>query len=588
MILNVINPKLWKNEKKHLTKSLKFPKRNVDMNDPNIDKIVNYSLRASYNIPDFDTDIKIENEIPDINMNIPNANIGMVKPKLNTDFIKPNIDVNLKGIKFDMNKKRERSDNNIDRITLKELFNCDIDDKIILNIKNPKLWGNNINENNFSLSGIINGNLDLKIPKGNININRPDINISNNPINDINIPDFNMKGKIEGIKMNEPQIETNIKIPELNTNIKKPEFNINLINANKDEKNCITLKQIFNGDIDDNINLNVIKQELWGKDDFNISGLINGINGNLELKLPSGNLDINGRPKLNKPNLNLNADINKPKIETNLNTNDLDFNIPSLEINRPNLNGNLNIQKPDINVKLNKPKLNKDKKEFSSLTLKQICQEDINENIYLNIINPTLWGNNEDFISNNNFKLPSVNINISKPEFNLPNVDINGKIPDIKIDASKPNVDSNININGNIPGFNMNMPKPIIDSSIKISGDISGLNITNSKINNEFNPVITLKEEFGKDINDNIINLNPKKHILTHNTEIIDSSIKDKIEIEIPDININLPNFNLKGQKPNIPDININKPNINNTDSININLNKNPKQKSISRNPKNL
>ena len=585
MILNVINPKLWKNEKKHLSKSLKFPKRNVDMNDPNIDKIVNYSLRASYNIPDFDTDIKIENEIPDINLNIPNANIGMVKPQINTNIKKPNIDVNLKGIKFDINEKRERSDNNIDSITLKELFNCDIDDKIILNIKNPKLWGNNINENNFSLSGIINGNLDLKIPKGNININRPDINISNNPINDINIPDFNMKGKIEGIKMNEPQIETNIKIPELNTNIKKPEFNINLINANKDEKNCITLKQIFNGDIDDNINLNVIKQELWGTDNFNISGLINGINKNLELKLPSGNLDING-PKLNKPNLNLNADINKPKIETNLNTNELDFNIPSLEINRPNLNGNLNIQKPDINVKLNKPKLNKDKKEFSSLTLKQLCQEDINENIYLNIINPTLWGNNEDFISNNNFNLPSVNINISKPEFNLPNVDINGKIPDIKIDTSKPNVDSNININENIPGFNMNMPKPIIDSSIKISGDISGLNITNSKINNEFNPVITLKEEFGKDINDNIINLNPKKHILTPNTEIIDPSLKDKIEIEIPDININLPNFNLKGQKPNIPGINISKPNINNTDSININLNKNPKQKNISRNPK--
>ena len=761
--LKVINPKLWGNEenqssKKFLFKSLnlKFPKRNVDMNDPNIDNILNYSLKASFNQPNFDTDINIGSEIPDINLKMPNIDLKGIKPKVDAKLKKANMNVNIKGIKFDINDKKGENEN----VTLKQLCNSDVNENINLNVINPELWGNDIPELNYNNSGIINGNLKLEIPKGNININGPNINIpniniSNNSKNNIKVPDFSMKGKIEGVEMKKPKIETDIKVPELNVDIKKPKININLIDSNldKDGKNCITLKQIFNGDIEDNFKLNIPKQELWGLDnEDNISGLIDG---NLDLKLPNVNLDIKG-PKLNMPNISLKNEINKPKIETNLNK-DINLDILNLEINGPNLNGNLSLSKPDINVKLNKPKINKDGMMSSVITLKQLFNEEVKNNIYLNVINPSLWGNIDNTASgtfelNTNFNLPSANINLTKPKFNLPdvnlgniNADINGKvyddinmnipkpnldsniningnipginmnipkpnldsnmningnipginmnvpkpnidsdinikgnipdinvnvpkhnidseinikgnIPGINMNVPKPNVDSNININGNIPGFNMNalnpnvdsnlniegnipginmnvqkpnidsnlnikrnipginvnipkpnvdsnvningnipgikmnIPKPNIDSNININGNIPGFKLANNNLNNEFKPKITLKEEFGKDINENIINLNPKRHILSLDNEFtnLDNNIN------IPDININLPNFNIKGPKPNITDINlktnipelnqeINPPSLNNG-SLNINL----KHKNISRNPKKI
>jgi hypothetical protein len=107
------------------------------------------------------------------------------------------------------------------------------------------------------------------------------------------------------------------------------------------------------------------------------------------------------------------------------------------------------------------------------------------------------------------------------------NIGINGEIPDIEFNINAPKIGADIDINGNIPA----LKKPDIEQ------------------NYEFIPSITLKEEFGKDIDDNIFNINIKKLILEKDKNIsIDSN-----EYEIPEFDI--ANINLKGKKP---DININ------------------------------
>ena len=128
----------------------------------------------------------------------------------------------------------------------------------------------------------------------------------------------------------------------------------------------LTLKKICSGDINDNIKLNAKQPKLWGVDDFNLSGYIDG-------KLPTGNIDING-PNINIPNINLRG--KKPNIN-------IDGKMPNMDIN---------IKKPDINIpgidiNINGPKFEDD---FNSLTLKEICNKDINNPINLNIKNPKI------------------------------------------------------------------------------------------------------------------------------------------------------------------------------------------------------
>ena len=90
----------------------------------------------------------------------------------------------------------------------------------------------------------------------------------------------------------------------------------------------------------------------------------------------------------------------------------------------------------------------------SVITLKQLFNEEVKNNIYLNVINPSLWGNIDNTASgtfelNTNFNLPSANINLTKPKFNLPdvnlgniNADINGKVyDDINMNIPKPNLE---------------------------------------------------------------------------------------------------------------------------------------------------
>ena len=106
--LKVIKPKLWgTNENKSLKNNLyrstnpKFPKRNVDMNDPNINNILNYSLKDSFNNQYGKGNL-------DIKANMPNLDIDMNKPKINVDIKKPKLDLKINNKKLGKIKVQQK------------------------------------------------------------------------------------------------------------------------------------------------------------------------------------------------------------------------------------------------------------------------------------------------------------------------------------------------------------------------------------------------------------------------------------------------------------------------------------------------
>ena len=189
--------------------------------------------------------------------------------------------------------------------------------------------------------------------------------------------------------------------------------------------------------------------------------------------MPSAGINIKGPNinipgiNINKPNLNISGNI--PNIDTSINRPNIDINgkIPSINanINKPNIDISGKI--PGIDIDINGPEFNK------SLTLKEICGRDVDENINLNKFKMKLIGVPSEKISG--IINPSLNIDLNEPNINIPN--LRGKKP-------------NLNINGNIPGFNASFNKP----DINIGGNIPGLDINLNKRDLEFDPSITLKK----------------------------------------------------------------------------------------------
>ena len=110
------------------------------MNDPNINNILNYSLKDSFNNQYGKGNL-------DIKASMPNLDIDMNKPKINVDIKKPKLDLKINNKKLGKIKNDEEKNS----ITLKQIFNEDIDDKIYLNVINPELW----DINDYNNSGLI-------------------------------------------------------------------------------------------------------------------------------------------------------------------------------------------------------------------------------------------------------------------------------------------------------------------------------------------------------------------------------------------------------------------------------------------------
>ena len=512
-----INPSI--NKQLKTNKELKNHENNFFSNKkdniPSNEKYIN-SDKDNNNLGDLNNVISLKGNISNINGNIKKSEINInVSPKINNIEISNNKNINenirsgIVSIIGDANKFYMK--NTYKGLTLKDFFGRDVDEEISLNLAKVIIPS----RKSIEISGIIEGKETGQIISANIN----------NPNANIKYPE-NEKMKCD----NESTTQLNNKNSGIKFNEKKANIN-NIFNP------YITLREIFNK----NINLNVKNPIITADNNYNISGIIDG-------KLPTTNIDING-PNINMPGHNLTGSINRPNIS-------ITGKIPNIDVNKPKLDSNIsgtipgiggsisgkNIKVsspiPDLDININGPNFGYDK---SSLTLKKLCDGDINDDINLNIRNPKIWGYNNYNISGIiDGKLSTGNIDINGPNIDLPQFNLSGNI-------------NKLNINGKIPNVNANINKP----NVNISGKIPGIDINMNGPNIENNSSLTLKEIFGGDVDDDI-NLNRYKLKINTNlpnekiTGIIVPSLLPSTNIDINGPNMNIPQVNLRGKKPEL------------------------------------
>ena len=580
------------------------------LNTPNV------NIKGSYTKSDY----SLSGKIPGVKSNLNGPKIGVKGPNINgPDFdIKGKvIGMNLDGLNIDVKGPKVDTDlsgkigGNID-IPKMDIKSPDYDLKgtiVGLNIDAPKidvpsgnikLKGSKIDKPNVNIDGDIPGlkvnASKIDLPSGNIDLKRPQLNG----------PDFNMEGKIPGFKVNAPKIN----IPSGNIDLKGPQLNGPDFNL---EGNIPGLKvntqkiDLPSGNID-------LKGPKINAPDFNLEGNIPGYKVNTpKIDLPSGNIDLKG-PKFNGPDFNMEGNIpglnvNTPKIDLPSGNIDLkgpklngpDFNmegnIPGLKVNTSKIDipdPNINIKapkfhEPDFNIEGSIPGLNINAPKIdvpdANINLKGTKIDEPNINIEGNV-----QGIN---VNAPKIDIPSGNINIKGPNIEKKEYYISGIIPGMKKPASNleikgPNINGNYNLNVNGPDINSSkrhMHLSNFDVDIKGSrrldgnfndvGLIPGMNIKGSRnINGIDSPNIKLK---GPNINGPNLQLKGDKPDVKLKGDIPDVKKKGELpnmKIDAPKIDIKSPNIDLKGPdstfKGGIPDVNLNGPKIDTSGNINL------------------
>ena len=315
---------------------------------------------------------------------------------------------------------------------------------------------------------------------------------------------FNLSGIIPGSKINKPEDEIDIEMkkPKIDTNISGPNIKIDKeipdigIDDDFEQEDIldnlaepqITLKEIFSGNIDDkNLNLNIIKQDLWGNEDFNheesnnLNSLeinlsnreintpsieIPEIDTNLKIKNPNFNPNINANTNINKPEIKEDINLKIPDINSDLNINsnnkakignDIDINIPKIQLEDKNKN---------INNEINNDKF------IPCKTLKDLFSKDINDDI----IHPKLLKNeisevfqNLDLIKEEKEKSLNLfddfdnNIDFKAPEIEIPNIKLKGMKNNLNI-----KIDENVDNNNDIDVPDINIKKEEINLKVDL------------------------------------------------------------------------------------------------------------------------
>ena len=233
-----------------------------------------------------------------------------------------------------------------------------------------------------------------------------------------------------------------------------------------------TLKSLFGGDINGDINLNNYSLKMpQFKIEDDISGYIDG----------TGKIDI--------PNININGPtLRSGKIKGSMNFNNgelIESQIPGININEPSIDGNINIKGPKFN-------LQNSINNYHPNTLKGIFNGDIDDPVHLKRLDLKLPQYRIDDISG---YIPGNKLN-GNIDLNMPNIDISGpKLRGKKIKLEGPGLGGSVNING-----------PNFDGEL-IEGNIPGIGksvmIPNIRIEDEIIPN-SLKGAFSGDINDDI------------------------------------------------------------------------------------
>ena len=317
----------------------------------------------------------------------------------------------------------------------------------------------------------------------------------------------------------------------------------------------LTLKEIFSGNIDDkNLNLNIIKQDLWGNEDFNHeeSNNLNSLEINLsnrEINTPSieiPEIDTNLKIKnLNfNTNINANTNINKPEIKEDINLKIPDIN-SDLNINhKAEIGNDIDINIPQIQLDVKNKNVNNENsndKFIPCKTLKDIFSKDINDDIF----HPKLLKNEisadfQNLAVNKEEKEKSLNlfddldnnIDFKEPEIEIPNIKLKGKKNNLNM-----KIDENVDNNDDIDVPDINIKKEEINLKV---------DLPKKDKNKEIKKNLTLKELFGDDVdNDNYLDLNVVNPVLApRNNTLYISGNKDDIKLyPSDDVSIKGPNI---------------------------------------------
>ena len=458
-------------------------------------------------------------------------------------------DMNDNGLKL-LNEKitssrNEEIDNNKDKnniddlITLKDLFNGDVSDEINLSRKYLKFKP--LEEENITgrINRVFSPIEEMKYTPGksqiDLSVNTPEINyndMNSSPLNEQIINEELNPYKKSNIELGQGEVPL-----DNNKSINLQGYDIGKLN----EYNPLTLKGIFNGDVDQDINLKLIKPEIKLGQSEIIKGEIKGRS--------SSNGEINPTYK-KKTVLRQNS-----KLE---NANPVIQYGQTVGFKRPNIRKGKDFEhEPRFSMSgviEGKPL---EKKEY---TLKEICGEDINKNIpYINIKNKEITRDNDE----NSIK------GVKKGKM------LSDVISSYGSDGKKEVIEGNIpGLSGsvNATGPLLRGPKeekrgniPSIDSSVNINGP--NMNLKKQIMSGEYN-LNTLRELFNGDVND-IVHLNRTNIKLPeYQLENISGYIQGKmpsqnIDIKEPNIDINGPKLRAVGKKGNVNgSVNINGPKL--------------------------
>ena len=372
------------------------------------------------------------------------------------------------------------------------------DDMNIPNIHMPKQEGINLDDIKFNVQNEPN-NLDIELEGVKPKLNELDNKLNGNiTIGNNNEPNIDIK---KDINANINVGTVNVKAPEIKINAEKDDLkaNINL----PDSQNY---GFFLGGTIPGNKDTDSKKSK-----EFNMYGIISGNktydSNKIKMNLPNlgeQNLKIEGKLQndLNLPNykadvkgVNLKTDLKLP--ETSKKGAFINVETPDINIENPNIN----VEGADINKKINLEG--------------NIPETDLNINA------PGLKGNIE---------IPKIEGNIEGPNINaeIPKVDIEGK------DLNLKNPGINLNLDGDLPNVDIN--KPNVDLKL---GDKKDLKITgpNIDIKGEAPKLKKPELDFGL------------SGIIPGNDYIVDQNIKGSRRLYGSNMNVDIPEANLKGPK---------------------------------------
>ena len=474
-------------------------------------------------------------------------------------------------------------------------------------VKGPRKMNSKTKET--LISGIIPGkkrNQSIEIPSPNIKvenpqINEPDINLKGTNPNgtkiDVNVPNINNNNNNSiNVNLRGPKIETNNNIPQGNVN--SPNINLNEIKIPD-----YNIKGTIHG-------TQMSKTKIANKD-TNISGIIpghkknppkiqNSINTNININNQAQNIEI-VNPNINMPSTKI-----EPK-DININEN-INANLPQVEVSKPNINLQnpnnklnydmngtiLGTQKP--NIKLNTNANNqKDKPDFfiSGLIPSSVKGKDKNININYNSNRPDLLVQNNNNLKGASPMKKSFHGNLNDPFYEdtqeikgsrrgvvnpqIDNVDI-PRISKNSLNGSRIQNDINLqepyNLNSQIilqapPKMNNNDTNLILPH-MQIQPENKDLN--NIQIQRSSNEYYPSEIENNKNENKFIINNNADNNIIDNplenninndNNNIINSNNNNNINFDMPKVDVEINN----NFETNMPKIDLyNKPKNNNNE----------------------